>query len=188
MRRYHSAILGAQVVSIVVGDCVVSADPGVVITTTLGSCIAACLFDPEAAIGGMNHFLLPDAGLERVSVSARYGSAAMERLINKLLARTGRRDRLRAKLFGGARMNGLRSDVGQRNIRFVERYLATEGIEIVNSDVGGNAARAVRFYPATGRSLRRLIGEDQVRDVMRSEDTYLERLRSRPIDGDVELF
>lgn len=186
--RYRNAVLGAEVVSIVVGGCVVSDDPNVVITTTLGSCVAACLYDPVAKIGGMNHFLLPDAASDRLSASSRYGSAAMEQLINRLLAATGRRDRLRAKVFGGASVNTIRSGVGERNVEFVMEYLATEGIPTLSWDVGGGAARAVRFYPTSGRSQRRLVGDDGIRDVARSEARFMERLRQSDLDGDVELF
>ena len=186
--RYHDKRLGAEVVNIVVGGCVVSADPNVIITTTLGSCVAACLFDPVAAIGGMNHFLLPDSGTDKLSVSSRYGSAAMEQLINRMLSVTGRRDRLRAKVFGGASVNVMKSAIGQRNVEFVMDYLAAEGIPTMSWDVGGGAARAVRFYPASGRTQRRLIGDDQARDVVRSESSFMAHLRSSEIDGAVELF
>ncbi|WP_245593488.1 chemotaxis protein [Azospirillum halopraeferens] len=187
-RRYHDRRLGAEIISIVVGGCVVTDDPNVIITTTLGSCVAACVYDPVAAMGGMNHFLLPDAGGGALSASARYGSAAMEQLINRLLAVTGRRDRLRAKVFGGASVNGSRSDIGVRNVEFVMDYLATEGIPTVSWDVGGQVPRAVRFYPTTGRSQRRLIGEEAVRDIARSEASFMERLRHTAIEGEVELF
>lgn len=186
--RYHDTALDAEVVSIVVGGCVVSDDPRVVITTTLGSCVAACLFDPVAGIGGMNHFLLPDSGDDRLSASARYGSAAMEQLINRLLTATGRRDRLRAKVFGGARVNSLHSSIGERNVEFVMGYLAHEGIPTMSWDVGGAAARAVRFYPTTGRSQRRLIGEEPLHHIARTEARFMERLRTTSIDGDIELF
>lgn len=187
-RRYHDTTLGAEVVSIVVGGCVVSRDPRVVITTTLGSCIATCLFDPVACVGGMNHFLLPDAGDDRLSASARYGSAAMEHLINRLLAITGRRDRLRAKLFGGANVNGISNGIGARNVAFAMDYLANEGIATTSWDVGGGSARAIRFFPTTGRSLRRLIGGEHIRDIARNEARFMETLTARPIEGDVELF
>ena len=189
--RYHDRLLGAEMVNIVVGGCVVSGDPNVIITTTLGSCVAACLYDPVAAIGGMNHFLLPDQGNDRLSVSSRYGSAAMEQLINRLLAATGRRDRLRAKIFGGASVNAGNSraaGIGQRNVEFVMDYLATEGIPTLSWDVGGSSPRAVRFFPTTGRTQRRLIGEESVRDIARSEASFMERLRKTGIEGDIELF
>ena len=186
--RYHDQRLGAEVINIVVGGCVVSGDPNVIITTTLGSCVAACIFDPVAGIGGMNHFLLPDSGTDTLSVSSRYGSAAMEQLINRMLSVTHRRDRLRAKIFGGASVNALKSGIGQRNVEFVMDYLAAEGIPTMGWDVGGGTARAVRFYPASGRTQRRLIGDEQARDVVRSEASFMEHLRSSEIDGGVELF
>lgn len=189
--RYHDRRLGAEMVNIVVGGCVVSDDPNVIVTTTLGSCVAACLYDPVAAIGGMNHFLLPEAGLDTLSLASRYGSAAMEQLINRLLSVTGRRDRLRAKVFGGANVNltTLRSsNIGERNVEFVMEYLATEGIPTMSWDVGGVSPRAVRFFPTTGRSQRRLIGTENLRDIARSESSFIERLRTTEIDGDIELF
>lgn len=189
--RYHDSTLDAEVVSIVVGGCVVSDDPNVVITTTLGSCVASCVYDPVAAIGGMNHFLLPDASVDALSLSSRYGSAAMEQLINRLLVVTGRRDRLRAKVFGGASVNldtMRNSHIGERNVAFVMEYLSTEGIPTVSWDVGGAAPRAVRFFPTTGRSQRRLIGEDHLREIARSEESFIDRLRHTGIDGEVELF
>ncbi len=200
VNRYHDRRLGAEVVNIVVGGCVVSDDPNVIITTTLGSCVAACIFDPAAAIGGMNHFLLPDSGTDRLSVSSRYGSAAMEQLINRMLGVTGRRDRLRAKVFGGANVNTgaagralsaaapLITGVGQRNVEFVMSYLAAEGIPTVSWDVGGAAPRALRFFPTSGRTQRRLIGDDRVKEIARSEASFMDRLRSSGIEGDIELF
>lgn len=189
--RYHDRRLGAEVINIVVGGCVVSDDKDVIITTTLGSCIAACLFDPVAGIGGMNHFLLPDSGTDKLSISSRYGSAAMEQLINRMLAVTGRRDRLRAKVFGGANVNAgtiRAAGIGHRNVEFVMEYLATEGIPTMSWDVGGTSPRAVRFFPTTGRTQRRLIGDDSLRDIARSEASFMERLRSTKIEGDIELF
>lgn len=185
---YHDHRLAAEVQTIVVGGCAVSGDSRVIITTTLGSCVATCLFDPVARIGGMNHFLLPDAGTDRLSAASRYGSAAMEQLINRMLSVTGRRDRLRAKIFGGANVNGTRNDIGTRNVEFVMEYLATEGIPTMSWDVGGNQPRAVRFYPTTGRSQRRLIGIEQYGQIARSEARFMERLQTTEIEGDIELF
>lgn len=189
--RYHDQRLGAEVVNIVVGGCVVSDDPHVIITTTLGSCVAACIYDPVAAIGGMNHFLLPDQGNDRLSIASRYGSAAMEQLINRMLSVTGRRNRLRAKIFGGASVNAgfpRGANIGQRNIEFVMEYLATEGIPTMSWDVGGASPRAVRFFPTSGRTQRRLIGEEKLRDIARSESSFMERLRTTEIEGEIELF
>ena len=187
-RSYLDTRIGARVISVVVGDCVVSAEPDVVITTTLGSCVATCLFDPEAGIGGMNHFLLADSADDRLSASARYGGAAMEQLINRMLGRTGRRDRLRAKVFGGGAINGFNSSVGNNNVEFVMSYLAYEGIPTISWDVGGTQARGVRFFPVGGRTQRRLLGTSGTDDVMQSEANFAAKLRNTQIEGEIELF
>ena len=187
-RSYLDTRIGARVISVVVGDCVVSAEPDVVITTTLGSCVATCLFDPEAGIGGMNHFLLADSADDRLSASARYGGAAMEQLINRMLGRTGRRDRLRAKIFGGGAINGFNSSVGNNNVEFVMSYLAYEGIPTISWDVGGTQARGVRFFPVGGRTQRRLLGTSGTDDVMQSEASFAAKLRNTQIEGEIELF
>lgn len=192
VNRYRDARLDREIVNIVVGGCVVTDDDDLVIATTLGSCVAACVYDPDARIGGMNHFLLPDAKHDKLSASSRYGSAAMEQLINLLLKETRRRDRLRAKVFGGANVNtgnALRgSTIGQRNVEFVMDYLATEGIPTVSWDVGGTAPRAIRFYPTTGRTQRRLIGDENVTEITRSEQKFMDTLKQSRIEGTVELF
>ena len=187
-RSYLDTRIGARVISVVVGDCVVSAEPDVVITTTLGSCVATCLFDPEAGIGGMNHFLLADSADDRLSASARYGGAAMEQLINRMLGRTGRRDRLRAKIFGGGAINGFNSSVGTNNVEFVMSYLANEGIPTISWDVGGTQARGVRFFPVGGRTQRRLLGSAGANDILQSEANFAAKLRTTRIEGEIELF
>ncbi|MEI8395274.1 MAG: chemotaxis protein [Rhodospirillaceae bacterium] len=187
-RSYVDDRLGLRVLSVIVGDCVVSDETDSVITTTLGSCVATCLFDPEAGLGGMNHFLLADAADDRLSASARYGGAAMEQLINRMLSRTGRRDRLRAKVFGGGAINNFNSSVGTRNVEFVMSYLAYEGIPTVSWDVGGSQARAVRFFPVSGRTQRRLLAAAGTNDVVQTETAFADKLRASKIEGDVELF
>jgi chemotaxis receptor (MCP) glutamine deamidase CheD len=104
-------------------------DEDILIMTTLGSCIAACLWDRETRIGGMNHFMLPEGG-GSVSDGGRYGSYAMELLINELIKRGATRSTLEAKVFGGgAVISGMNSmNVGERNTKFVLDYLQTERI------------------------------------------------------------
>ncbi|MEI6987446.1 MAG: chemotaxis protein [Rhodospirillaceae bacterium] len=185
---YHNPGIGLRVLSVVVGDCVVCDQSDIVITTTLGSCVATCLFDEQAGLGGMNHFLLADSADDRLSASARYGGAAMEQLINRMLGRTGRRDRLRAKIFGGGAINGMNNSIGNNNIEFVMSYLAYEGIPTVSWDVGGNQARSIRFFPVGGRSQRRLLGVAGTSDVLRSEASFVAKLRTTQIEGTIELF
>jgi len=128
-------------------------DEDLLILTTLGSCIAACLWDRERKVGGMNHFLLPEAG--GGVDSGRYGSYAMELLINELIKRGATRPTLEAKVFGGgAVVDGMTSlNVGERNTRFVLDYLRTERISVVSKDVLGVHARKVCFLPASGKAM-----------------------------------
>ena len=131
-------------------------DEDILITTTLGSCIAACLWDRERRIGGMNHFMLPEgAGQDSSTASGRYGSYAMELLINELLKRGAHRMTLEAKVFGGgAVIAGMSSiNVGERNTKFVIDYLQTERIPIVSRDVMEIYPRKVCFLPASGKAM-----------------------------------
>ena len=142
-------------IPIVQGEHAVVTEPHVVVSTVLGSCIAVCLQDAVARVGGMNHFLLgePVAGHE---VSAqdmqRYGVHAMEVLVNGLMKRGAARDRLKAHIYGGANVVAGLGSIGCHNAAFARRFCHTEGIAIVHEDVGGSFARRVEFLPYEGKS------------------------------------
>lgn len=129
------------------------ANENMVIMTVLGSCIAACLWDSRSHIGGMNHFMLPDGDM--VDSSGRYGSYAMEVLINEMLKLGARRETMQAKIFGGAQVmhNFTTMNVGERNTNFVLNYLHTERIPIVSEDVLDIYPRKVVFFPVTGKAM-----------------------------------
>src|SRR6185369_7615828 len=137
-------------VKVLPGEFFVS-DEDMLIVTTLGSCIAACLWDRERHIGGMNHFMLPEGSGD----SGRYGSYAMELLINQMMKRGASRSAMEAKVFGGgaviASMTSL--NVGERNTQFVLEYLRTERIPVVSKDVLDTCARKVCMLPASGKVL-----------------------------------
>jgi chemotaxis protein CheD len=138
-------------IPVVQGEYHISGDPNDMLTTLLGSCVAACLYDPVAKVGGMNHFLLPgttDGG----NSGLRYGAYAMELLINSLLKHGASRNGLRAKLFGGAKMNGSSGTIGADNAAFARWFLESEGIAIVGQDLGGARGRKLRFWPVGGRA------------------------------------
>lgn len=137
--------------SIIAGEVFASSDH-MEISTLLGSCIAACLYDPHVQAGGMNHFMLP-VGTGTGAETACYGINAMELLINEVMKLGGSRDRMVAKLYGGAKVMGdeLQSScVGERNIAFVREYLTTEGIPIVEENVGGRTALRVVMVAGKG--------------------------------------
>lgn len=138
-----------KTITIVQGDYAVSSDPAVIMSTVLGSCIAVCLFDPRARVGGMNHFLLAGDGQARGD-DLKYGVNAMELLINKVLRAGGERRALQAKLFGGARMTDHARDIGQSNALFALEFLDREGIPCISQSLGGQKARRIQFTPSTG--------------------------------------
>ncbi|MBD8553484.1 chemoreceptor glutamine deamidase CheD [Rhizobium sp. CFBP 8762] len=145
---------GLRRVHVIQGEFKVVSDPNVVLSTILGSCVAACLRDPVTGIGGMNHFLLPgsaDASMNSGDAT-RYGVHLMELLINGLLKQGARRDRLEAKLFGGAKTIARFSNVGEQNTLFAKRFLLDEGITLLGESTGGEHGRKVEYWPATGKA------------------------------------
>jgi chemotaxis receptor (MCP) glutamine deamidase CheD len=140
-------------------------DEGIVIKTLLGSCIAVCLHDPLAKVGGMNHFLLPH-GLtdETHGDPTRFGVHAMDRLLAAIMKVGGDRRRLVAKVFGGAQiLDDSRNEIPRKNIAFAEEFLTTEGFPVAGWDVGGTHPREVLFEPRTGRVLVRRVTSDRLR-------------------------
>lgn len=162
-----------------------------VIVTVLGSCVAACILDPVAMVGGMNHFMLPLSKHDPhpdVFFAARYGAAAMEYLINDLLHLGAERDRLVAKAFGGGRvMDGI-TDVGSQNILFVRTYLQQEGIPLWSEDLGGTCPRKVYFFPHSGQVLVKRLDQVHNRTLLEREASYLQRVAQVADGTDVELF
>jgi chemotaxis protein CheD len=162
------------------------------ISTLLGSCVAACIYDPLRGIGGMNHFLLPGAGRDDAasapaSISNRYGVFAMESLVNALLARGASRARMKVKLFGGGRIMTQLSDVGRRNIEFVRRFVETESLPIAAEDLGGDQPRKILMYPATGRVRVKKLPVLGAHRIAVREARYLQQVDTPP-KGSVELF
>ncbi len=164
-----------------------------VLVTVLGSCVAACIRDRVSGIGGMNHFMLPDSGQDQnnpLSTSARYGTYAMEMLINQITKLGAKRANLEAKLFGGG--NVLRgftiANVGERNSAFAVAYLGTEKIQIVAKDLLDIYPRKVYFFPKTGKVLVKKLCSVHNNTIVERETEYSTRLRQANVAGDVELF
>jgi chemotaxis protein CheD len=165
------------------------------ITTVLGSCISACIRDPGVGVGGMNHFMLPEdttqgksAWLDGAGLSTRYGSFAMESLINGLLKLGARRERLEVKLFGGGHVLKAAMDVGDRNIRFAHEWLATEGYRVVAEDVGDVLPRRVIYIPATGKVRVKHLRPVDSKEIAQREQQYLKVVAAKPVENDIELF
>jgi chemotaxis protein CheD len=171
-------------VHLVQGDWLVTDDASVLVTTILGSCVAACMFDPLAKVGGMNHFLLPgDDASEGLSEANRHGVHLMELLVNGLMQRGASRERLKVKLFGGAKLMDRLSDVGARNAEFAERFVRAEGIELVSSSLRGTQGRRIQFWPTSGRARQTYLHESQA-----PTPEAPKRPPVAPKAGDLELF
>lgn len=165
------------------------------IATLLGSCVAVCLFDPKLKIGGMNHFLLPSrtGGANTDTDVILNGDYSMEVLVNGLLNKGARKDRLVAKAFGGGTIvTSIRMAIGERNSEFAREWLTREGIPLLASDFNGPWSRKVVFVPASGEAFCRRIVNTQsaVSEVTKAEAAY-EQMLAKPKKADekkIELF
>lgn len=191
-RRYRDPRFDAIAVKVFPGEHFVTANPDEMLVTILGSCVTACIRDPLAGVGGMNHFMLPEAmggGWDTASGSMRYGNVAMERLINDILNRGGIRQRLEIKVFGGGNvMKGATSNIGHRNADFVETYLLAENLPINAHHLRGNLPRRVHYFPSTGRVMLLELQRTEQEAVVRSEGLYKSKIQVDPISGSAELF
>ncbi|MDH5673741.1 MAG: hypothetical protein OEZ06_16415 [Myxococcales bacterium] len=153
---YWDRRLGMRVVQILPGQAYVT-HRDEMISTILGSCVSACIRDPKAAVGGMNHFMLPRRGCITSGEAGRYGEFAMESLIEDLVTGGACESDLEVKVFGGGRVLDSDLNIGDGNIRFVHEFLYSRGLKIVAEDVGGPFPRRIHYFPASGRvRMRRL--------------------------------
>lgn len=166
------------------------------LVTVLGSCVAACLFDPHTGVGGMNHFMLPTVNklageFEQVQgMAAKYGVHAMEILINELVKLGAKKERLNAKVFGGGKVvpTFVQNDVGKFNAEFVVQFLETEGIPIVASDLCDIYARKVYFFPNNGNVLMKRIYELNNATIIERESQHRWELSNQAPSGSIDLF
>jgi chemotaxis protein CheD len=194
VRRMRDSRFSHEIAAILPGEFFVSEDP-MIVYTVLGSCVSACIRDPVAGVGGMNHFMLPapkehQSGDVWGGESTRYGSYAMERLINEILKRGGLKSRLEIKLFGAGRMYEGNIDVGANNAKWVIGYLRSEGLATVKTDLGDVFPRKVYYFTDSGRVLMKKIERIKNRTILEREQDYAEKIKQReqqPVE-DVTLF
>ncbi len=163
------------------------------LVTVLGSCVAACIRDSGNGIGGMNHFMLPDSGADEsspLSTSARYGTYAMEILINHIIKLGARRAYFEAKVFGGGNVlpNMTVANVGERNAQFVMKFLNTEGIRVVAQDLIDIYPRKVYYFPKTGKVMVKKLRKVYNDTIFEREKDYGSRLKKSDVGGEIELF
>ncbi|MBX9918078.1 MAG: chemoreceptor glutamine deamidase CheD [Nitrosomonas sp.] len=189
---YFDKSFNNQAVKLLPGEYYVT-DKDLLLVTVLGSCVAACIRDCYSGIGGMNHFMLPDGGGDAgspLNASARYGTYAMEILINQLLKLGARRGNLEAKVFGGGNvLDGLTvANVGQRNADFVLKFLQTEKIKVVAQDLVDIFPRKVYFFPKSSKVMVKKLRNIHNTTISQREKDYSQRLHKVDSGGDVELF
>lgn len=189
--RYYDRTFQVEAVKLLPGEYFATT-ANLVLVTVLGSCVSACIRDRDKGIGGMNHFMLAEGeGSSTVNVaSARYGTFAMEVLINHLLKLGARRGSLEAKVFGGGRVMAslTTSKVGEQNSRFVLDYLKTEGIQVTAKDLLDVYPRKVYFFPNSGRVLVKKLVRHHNDTLVKREREYAARLTESPLSGDIEIF
>jgi chemotaxis protein CheD len=196
MQRFWDPSIEAWNVKILPGEYYVTRGDEA-ISTVLGSCISACVRDPLRNVGGMNHFMLPEDASNgpnnwldpAVGLATRYGTYAMESLVNDLMKLGATRERLEIKLFGGGRVLSGMTDVGARNIEFIKSFIQLEGYRIAAEDMGGTQPRKVVYFPHSGRVKLKRLRPVENRIISHHEQLYLASIGNKAAGGgDVELF
>ncbi len=186
---FYDAHFQSEAVKVLPGEYFVF-NEDILIMTTLGSCIAVCLWDRNARIGGMNHFMLPDNGGSGVD-NGRYGSFAMELLINEMMKMGASRMTMEAKVFGGgAVINGMSSiNVGERNTTFVMDYLKLEKIPVVSKDVLEIYPRKVCYLPASGKAMVKRLAATNPEAIVQQERAAAQKVVPPSSGaGSIDLF
>ncbi len=181
-----------EIAAILPGEYFVSAEP-MIVYTVLGSCVSACIRDPVSGVGGMNHFMLPqpkNASTDSWGESTRYGSYAMESLINDILKRGGVKSRLEVKLFGAGRIYEGNIDVGAKNAEWVLAYVRAEGLTACKTDLGDVLPRKLYYFTESGRVLMKKIERVKNQTILEREREYALKLHTvKPAETeDVTLF
>jgi chemotaxis protein CheD len=184
---YHDHHFKHDAVKVLPGEYYVTAED-LMVMTVLGSCIAACIWDPRVRVGGMNHFMLPDGGND---TSGRYGSYAMELLINEMIKLGARREHMQAKVFGGGQVmhTFTTMNVGERNTAFVLDYLQTERIAVISKDVLDIHPRKVCYFPATGKAMVKRLAHSHPETLETQERKSSAVVAAKAVaGGSVDLF
>ena len=190
-RRFFDPTSSAWIVKVFPGEFHITKKSDEVLHTVLGSCVSACIRDPLAGIGGMNHFMLPQhsSGAWGGDLkSTRFGNFAMEKLINELIKAGCSRERMEIKVFGGGNVTDTSNAIGSDNAEFVLQYLEAEGLRCAAKDLGGTLPRRIHYYPATGKVVRRLLGMNERYAIDREENEYKSRISRQQPSGEIQLF
>ena len=137
-----------------------------IITLGLGSCVGVVLWDPVIKVCGMVHVMLPDStAITQNSNRSKFADTGVEDLYKLLLQNGAKKDRIVAKIAGGAQMFSVNTKspslrIGERNVESVKAVLNKLDIKLVAEDTGENYGRTVVFFPKTGEYLIKAIGKE----------------------------
>lgn len=190
-RGFYDPVTASWMIKVLPGRFYITERADETIVTVLGSCVSACIRDPETGLGGMNHFMLASDSAGNWGSdekSTRYGNFAMEKLINELIKAGCPRERMEVKVFGGGNVTETRNQIGTQNAEFVLRYLEDEGLPCSAHDLGGPYPRRIQYFPSSGRVVRKLLTGGDRDLIVREESEYAKRLTAKPTAGEVQLF
>lgn len=193
INRYWDKTRSKYVAKIHPGEYYVT-NSGELISTVLGSCIAACIRYPAQGIGGMNHFMLPATKKTEFSLASdisdatRYGNFAMEALINAILRLGAQRPLLEVKIFGGGKVLAQMTNIGMQNVRFVHSYLQAEGLKVLAEDTGGIHPRKVVYDPVSGKVGVKKLKATHNNTIEVRETQYQQKISTTTVQGEVDLF
>ena len=192
--RYWDRSLDTVAAKILPGEFYVTAQDEVIVTV-LGSCVSACIRDCVFGVGGMNHFMLPlqgpDGGsweTKGVGLATRYGNHAMEHLVNEILKNGGMRKNLEIKVFGGGKILSQMTDIGEKNIQFVLDYIQTEGLVLLNQDLGDIYPRKVQYHPKSGKVRIKKLRSLHNDTIGAREREYMREISRSKQEGEIDLF
>jgi len=194
INRYWDRTQQVIAAKILPGEFYVTAQDEIIVTV-LGSCVSACVRDPVFGIGGMNHFMLPlqtgDSGTwdrKGLGLATRYGNYAMEHLVNEILKNGGMRKNLEIKVFGGGKILAQMTDIGDKNIQFVLEYINTEGLKLLNHDLGDIYPRKVQYHPKSGKVRVKKLRSLHNDTITAREREYMRTISSTKQEGEIDLF
>lgn len=193
INRYVDKAQGVVTAKILPGEYYVT-DKQEMITTVLGSCISVCIYEQRTGLGAMNHFMLPSSNGNNdaddlMSESFRYGDVAMERMINDLLKNGADKDKIVFKAFGGGQIIKQMTSVGERNIKFLHKFMVMEGYKLSAVDLGGPHPRKVNFFPKTGKVMVKKLQHMHNDTIAIRETQYKSKIDTPTIEaGDIDLF
>lgn len=188
VHKHWDSVHGVYAARVLPGQYYVTNAKDEMVSTVLGSCIAACIRDKVLNIGGLNHFMLPEGEGGMDGVAARYGVYAMEHLMNDIIKMGGKKSNFEIKVFGGGKIMRGMTDIGAKNIRFLRQFLLTEGLTVEAEDLGLEFSRKVNYFPASGRVLVKRLRSIHVETIASEEAVYSRNLEQESSGNDIELF